>query len=233
MKKIILLSLFALLVIASLVRAELTQSQEVTATVVHSSAAYVYRNSALVDNNLIRFIETLGFNITKISESQIPLANLSKYQLIVIGDENFRKPSELKVGNYPSVVINHYNLYQFGLTDRDGGSILGATAPLNVMANNISVQVYSSAFRSDRVSANYIYLEKSNIAHNLQSVAFTQPTSSGKKFGTAIAYASVGTVLENGKTTKKNICFFGIKEAKLWTAEAKNLFRDCVIFAAR
>ena len=198
-----------------------------------ADVAYIYRKSFRIDNNIIEVFENLGLSVEKIQEEHL-LSDFSKNKLIFLGDENFKnikKISEI-ISQNPSVIVNSYHGKDLGLTDNDGISQLGSTGPLSVVKNGGSVQVYTSARSHKGTSVNYFYLDTLNKAHSLLSIAFTETTSSGYKFGDVIAHASAGSLLTNGKAAKKNICFFGISESDFWTSSARKLFEDCVRFAA-
>ncbi|MEK6933287.1 MAG: NosD domain-containing protein [Nanoarchaeota archaeon] len=198
-----------------------------------ADVVYIYRKSFRIDNNIMKAFENLGLSVEKIQEEHL-LSDFSKYKLIFLGDENFKnikKISEI-ISQNPSIIVNSYHGKELGLTDSDGISQLGSTDPLSVVKNGGSVQVYTSARSHKGTSVNYFYLDTLNKAPSLLSIAFTETTSSGYKFGDVIACASAGSLLANGKITKRNICFFGIAESDFWTPSAQNLFEDSVRLVA-
>jgi len=192
-----------------------------------ADVAYIYKKDFKIDDNIIGTFMEKGLSVELINEKYLP-ANFDDYKLIFIGDERFRK--ELPVTQYPTIITNYHNMYNYGLTDRDGVSQLGSTAPLSVTINGESYQVYTQAFKKRRISNPYYFLDKENKAPSLETIASTVTTSSGYKFGDVIAYAQAGAQLENNKTAQENICFYGIIETDFWTPKAKELFKDCIDF---
>ena len=194
-----------------------------------SDVAYIYHSDSKVDSNFISVFTELGLTTDLIDEKELPL-DFSKYKFILVGDERFRK--EIPVGDYPSVVVNYHYGTEWGLTDRDGVSQLGSTAPLSVVQDNRKVMVYTQAFKRGRIAVPYYYLSNKNKADSLRQVCATKTTSSGHKFGDVVSYTDAGSILTNGKVAQGNICFFGIVESEFWTSEARELFKDCVGFAS-
>ena len=229
MKKLILASLITLL-IAEAVAGQMNVTQTVHANVVQPDVAYLYRQSSKINPKIINVLEEMNFNVTLINEQQLSYTNLTKYRLVFVGDENFLKAKKIPAEQVPTLVFNHYNVKDFGLTDRDGASQLGSSSPLTINMGNQSVLVYIKAFKEDRIGLHYYYLDKNNIADSLTQVAYTKTTSSGRKFGAVITHAEPGDLLLNGKIAQQKICFFGITETIFWTPEAESLFEDCVRF---
>ena len=106
----------------------------------------------------------------------------------------------------------------------------GASSPLAVRIGEYLVEVYNSAFKTDRLTLKYYYLKENNMAPSLIKVAGTKPSSSGVNIGSVIAYAETGDILLSGKTAQENICYFGIAETGFWTEDARQLFENCVDF---
>jgi len=194
-----------------------------------SDVAYLYKNSVKIDDNIIQTFNDLGLTVDLIQEKSQP-SNYNNYKLLYIGDENFR--TVLPVNDYPVIISSYHDSDDYGITDRDGVSKLGATSPLSVLTNSEPIQVYTIAFELTRIAIPYYYLDKDNKAQAMQQIAATQTTSSGYKFGDVISYAPAGSQLSNGKTQQGNLCFFGITKTKYWTPEAKVLFKECAGFVA-
>ncbi len=186
--------------------------------------AYIYNKNFKINQGMINALREFGHNVDMISTNQLPSVNLAEYEMILVGDERFSNPSAIPVMTRNSVVANYYHGDDWGLTDRDGISQMGSTSPLSVEKDNQVIRVYTEAFRRNRIAVPYYYLEKNNVASGVMGVAKAVRTSSGRDFGDVIAYLD-----RNGKKT----CFFGIIESEFWTREAKNLFRECVNFAAQ
>ena len=207
----------------------LEAEQRVTADIVKEDIAYIYRTSGKIDNQIIDVFTDIGFNVDLIQEKAIP-ANLDKYSFIFVGDESFHE--DIPVNDNPAIVASYRNSEEWGITDRDGASQLGATAPLTVQINSTSVQVYTSAFIRGRLAVPYYFLDKNNKLPAAQQIATAKPTSSGLNLGDVISYVNSGEIMVNNKEQKGNLCFFGIIKSTYWTEEAKDLFINCIEFVS-
>ncbi|MAG27356.1 hypothetical protein CMI47_17625 [Candidatus Pacearchaeota archaeon] len=196
-----------------------------------SDVAYIYKKDFRVDQNIIQSINDLGLSVDLIKESTLP-QNLNSYKMLFVGDERFSNQHLIPVNDMPTLVANYYHNHEWGLTDREGASQLGATHPLSVLQNSHPIQVYIQAFEKNRITIPYYFLDQENIAPGLQQVAGTESTASGTKFGDVISYVNESTLLLNGRVQQENLCFFGIIESDYWTAAAKNMFEQCVGFVA-
>jgi hypothetical protein len=191
--------------------------------------AYIYRNERRIDWNFVDVFTEMGLTTDFISEVEMPL-DLSAYKIIFVGDEKFRK--EINVNKYPSVVSNYRHGYDWGLTDRNGVSQMGASRPLKVVMNGDIVQVYDRAFKRGRSAVPYYYLNENSKSEAMNQIWGTQTTSTGRKFGDVISYVDAGSTLENMQTANGNICFYGIVFSDFWTDEARELLKECVSFVA-
>lgn len=228
MKKILFLLLGIFLITAA--GAEVV-TQDLRVNILENDVAYVYRRDFRIDQNIVEVFDEMGFDVVFINEMNITTANLSRFRFVFIGDENFRNSSAIKVNEFPFLIINYHHVGDWGLTDTDGASQLGGTAALSVRRGNQVTQVYTQAFRRDRISIPYYFLATENRADSLIQVAATIRTSSGD-LGDVISYAFPGVELENGKIAEKQICYFGIVNSNFWTPAARELFEDCVRFVA-
>lgn len=192
-----------------------------------TDVAYIYRHSGRVDNNILDVFDELGLSVDLIQEKNLP-ANLGDYGFIFLGDEKFREM--IPIDKNPSVIVNYHRGDEWGLTDNDGVSQMGATIPLTVVVDESEIQVYTKAFIRGTLAVPYYYLEKDNKAASVVRIAATRTTSNGKNFGDVIGYIPEGGVLANGNIAQGNICYFGIAKSKYWTPEAKELFKECVDF---
>ncbi len=194
--------------------------------------AYIYRKQFRIDENIVKTFEDDGLVVDLINEKNLP-SNFNGYDLVFVGDENFLNANRIPVNDKKAIIVNYYNAPTWGITDFEGISQLGASKPLSVVKDGRVVPAYTSAFfPNSYITISYYYLGQNNIAPSLQSIAKTEPTSSGGDFGDVIAYAEAGDRLLNGKTQRENLCFFGIVASDYWTPQARNLFNDCFGFVA-
>jgi hypothetical protein len=180
-----------------------------------ADVAYIYRKDFKIDQNIINTFNEMGLEVELINENSLP-ADFSAYKLIFAGDERFRNPELIPINKSPSIVANYYHGYEWGLTDRDGVSQLGATSPLTAKSNSEIIPVYNEAFSNGRIAVPYYFLDNKNKNPELTQILSTKETSSGYNFGDVIS------VLDN------RLCFFGIIKSNYWTPQAKDLFKQCV-----
>lgn len=201
---------------------------------------YILISKRNANKQITDVFSSLNLTYDLIEDSKInsvyKAGNLSKYQFLFIDDVRLNNARKIPIYNYPSVIMNKYYGYEWGLTDRDGISQMTSTSPLNVnLVSDGREQVYTQAkFSGIGTHIPFYYLSDENKA-NFMSVAraFEGGGSDGEgeipnEFGDAIAYANSGVNLINGKTSKGKICFFGIAKTPYWTDDAKNLFLDCI-----
>ena len=194
--------------------------------------AYIYNKKFKIDKNIVDLFNKSGLQVDLIRESAIP-RDLSGYKFLFVGDENFRTNGKIPVNKFPSVVINYYHGDVWGFSDNEGVSELAANHPLSVVQNNRMIQVYTSHREHRRnVALPYYFIDKTNKLASLNTIATTEVTSSGKKFGDVIAYINESTRLLNGKTQEGRLCFYGIVKSDFWTPAARKMFEECAAFVA-
>jgi len=190
--------------------------------------AYIYRRSFNIDQNILDIFDQYNLTYDLIDERTLPI-NFGQYKLLFVGDENFRNENRILVNQYPSIVANYYHADYWGLTDAEGVSQLGADHPLSVKKSGRIIQVYTQGRKwPGGPSVVYYYLDVENRAPALETVALTEDTASGDKFGDVISYASPGDHLLKGITQQSKLCFFGLIDTDYWTPAAKTLFTDCL-----
>ncbi len=190
-----------------------------------SDVAYIYSSQSRIDNNVLRVFSGLNLSVELINENSIP-QDFSEYKLIFIGDEKISRV--ISVEKYPSIIAGYHMGKETGLTDNDGISKMASVKPLKVKLKGQEVVVYTSGRDSKGIAIPYYFLDNENRIKGMIKYAGTYSTSSGKDFGDVISFAEKGTVLSNGKVVDSGMCFFGIVKSNYWTADAKNLFLDCV-----
>ncbi len=183
------------------------------------------------NNDITKVFDDLGLTYDVIKDKDVPTKNLNDYRLVFVDDGRVRKTANVPIYNYPSIIMNRYYGEEWGLTDRDGISQLGATSPLNVRKDTRILQVYTSAREgTTSVSLPYYYLADENKA-NMETIARTYIWGTANSdFGDVIAKANSGTQLTNGKVSTEKMCFFGIAKTQYWTQNAKDLFIECLGF---
>ena len=188
--------------------------------------AYIYSSKSKIDSNVIGVFNELGLGVDYIHINNLP-KDFSKYAFLYVGDEYFSK--DIPVTNHNSIISNPYLGERSGITDRSGISIMTSTEAPRVTLNGSNVKVYIVAKDNRGIYIPYYFLSDKHKAFSSRGYAGTYSTSSGN-FGDVISFIDKNSMLENGKISKGNICFFGISKSSYWTSDAKKLFKDCVGF---
>src|SRR3989344_3709220 len=136
-KRELALGIFALLILSQILVLVSAQTADV---------GYIINGRA--DQNIIDVFEGMNLNVHIIEDTRVVQTDLSQFDFIFIGDGRVRNTAaRVDVSKYPTVIMNKFYGEEFGLTDRDGVSQLGASAPLSVrkISNNRIEQVYTHA----------------------------------------------------------------------------------------
>ncbi|MEK6883293.1 MAG: hypothetical protein AABY22_26940, partial [Nanoarchaeota archaeon] len=194
--------------------------------------AYIMKNPRRIDQNIINSFNDLNFSVDLINDKDVPRTDFSKYRIIFISDERVKNAArKVDITKHKIIIMNYYYGDEFGLTDRDGIANFVASSPLKVLIENSIVPVYTVA-RLNGKYLSYYYLPLNNKIKGFKQIASPYRGNGHDGLGDVISYANEGDVLENGKTVKENMCFFGIAKTQYWTPQAKNLFKDCIDFVA-
>jgi len=192
-----------------------------------NNVAYIFKNKARIDDNVIEVFEGKGLNVDLINEKDLP-SDFSAYRFVYLGDERFRNDMDIKIWNYPTIVSNYFYGEEWGLTDRDGISQLVSSAPLSVKIGHRIVEVYTQGTIGG-IGIPYYYLDGENKADDLLSRAVTY-TTKNNLVGDVVSFGAAGITLANGEIAQHNICFYGIVESDYWTNGAVELLEECVDF---
>lgn len=183
-----------------------------------SDVAYVYKNEKKIDQNVLNAFSEMSLSVDLIMEKEIP-SNLSSYRIIFIGNERFSRIKEISESNVPTVLMNKYYGKEFGLVEKGSIGQIGSTTPLNVYTDEKTVRVYELELVKRKTALSYYYVPEKSCPDSLESLATTKKMFSRTRDGSVVSYMG-------------DVCFFGIIASDYWTAEAKELFEDCVSFAA-
>ena len=200
-------------------------------SVIAADVAYILNVPKNANKDVLSVFNELNLSVELIKDSNVRTTDLSKYKLIFVDDAILRNTANyITISNYPSVIMNRYYGFKFGLTDYDGISQLASTAPLSVKKEGSVIQVYTQA-KASSANLPYYYLANENKAPGMQRVAATY-TGNSYDLGDVISYANEGVRLANNKVTQGKMCYFGIAKTKYWTPAARQMFKDCIAFVA-
>src|SRR3989338_4951931 len=122
-----------------------------------ADVAYILVNDRAAKQEILDIFSQLNLTVQLIEDNDVLSYNLSNYKLIFVDDARVRKTRNVEIYNYPAIIMNQYYGVEWGLTDRDGISQLGANSPLSVKVNDSILQVYTKA-KSNGASIPYYYL---------------------------------------------------------------------------
>ena len=95
-----------------------------------TTADVAYITNRYADQYVLDVFDDLGLSVEIIKDSQVPSKNFNNYKLIFIDDARLRNTAKLlKTDKHKTVIMNNYYGTQFGVTDEDGVSVMGATEP--------------------------------------------------------------------------------------------------------
>ena len=197
---------------------------------------YILLNSRSANPQIISVFNefNLTYDLLLDSKASTWKNSLSNYRFLFIDDVRLNNARSLAIYNYPSVIMNKYYGPNWGLTDRDGISQMTSTSPLTVkLVDNGFSQVYTDSRTG--LGGSFIPLYYLSDENRVSGTSIARSfEGGGDSYNTPIEYGNViegvpaGTLLENGKTSQANMCFFGIAKTKYWTDDARELFKDCV-----
>ena len=195
-----------------------------------SAADVGYITKRYTDEKVMQVFNDMDLTVDVIKDSDVKRKDLSSYKFLFIDDGILRNTGKIPIYNYPSIIMNKEYGFEWGLTDVDGISQIGSTAPLKVKIDSRVAQVYTVA-QEGTAAIPYYYLDDENKA-NFTSLARTYIGNTLYDFGDVVSTADKGTHLVNGKVSKGKMCFFGIAKTEFWTQNAEDLFEECVGFVS-
>jgi len=163
--------------------------------------------------------------------------------LIFVQDELYRHPEDIPVTDQDSVVINRRNIDDWNYNDGWASSIT-STQPLEVYTYDTEIShgltgvydIYTQArYSPGSVGIPLYYLHRYDVANALKSQIVSYPmeiTDPNPQLNGAIFTVYPGTQLLNGDVNEGKTCIFGAAESDYWTNRARELFKNCVAWAA-
>ena len=196
-----------------------------------SDFAYVVKNSAGVDNNLLGKISDLGYDYDIVYEANVSSTDFSQYRLIIVGNSNLDNPSNIPIDQYKSLIINSYDYYkknldyQLGFSYSSGSltspSILQVYDLESPIVQGINVSFRGYTLTNPAVKTSYLLGKKPT---GMRIVVSTQTSLANA----AIATIDPGVTYLNGKTAEERAIFFGIVDASYWTQDSRTLFANSI-----
>lgn len=201
------------------------------------NVAYIVSNTLTVKQKHIDILHGIGFNVTVVRSSNISAINLSKYDFMLINNDQFTNPDSIPVNNHPALIMNTRYVYNWHWAS--SASQRAASQPLTAHVNNPNhfitlnlpwkIQIY------DRSSYNGVdipvyYLDRFVKSPYLKTVVSTDNATIYNTYNSVIATAESGTRLKDGYSSNTKSVFFGITESDFWSNETEKLFRRSALW---
>jgi hypothetical protein len=197
-----------------------------------ADVAYVVVDIDDVRPEFVDVLGELGKDYDLIFKGDIISTDFSQYRLILLNNEYFTNWYEIPINQYPAVVANGRHMDEWGWSKRM--SVASQHVPLAIGLDNSSeaaqglgdiVTVYTDS------EPDIYYLDSRDRYQGMEVVGYNSYDAND----VVIGLAREGDVLTRGgypdTPINANTCFFGIAQSEFWTAESRELFKQCVLFA--
>ncbi len=191
-----------------------------------SDIAYILKNPNSPNQDYLSLFDELNLSVDLIKNTRTNTINFNNYKLIFVPNQRFSNPSQIPINNHNSVVSNTFHLREWSLSS-DDISLIASSAPQEVLISDNLLQVYTSCCFNNQGSIPLYYISYLN-KNNDMSV-FASPISNQEDV--VIGFQKQGSLLTNNELSRARTCFFGITETRYWTSNAKELFKECVLFS--
>ncbi|MBU0467166.1 MAG: hypothetical protein KJ718_00205 [Nanoarchaeota archaeon] len=219
MKKIIL-SLLGILLAVNLL--SLTSAADV---------AYVSLTPDYVEQEFIAVLNELSFSYDLVYHNQISSYDFSTVKLVLINNNFFTNWDEIPVNDIPSLIVNGRNIDDWGWTTMVSSSSQSIPMHINLDTSHEitegldeDIQIYTTN------EPDIYYLDKTDIYSGLQIVGSNVYDNQDA----VVAIATEGTILTKPGYPDTHInadsIFFGITEAEYWTNDARQLFKNSLVW---
>jgi len=178
-----------------------------------------YITKKKVNPQVMSVFNEMNMGVELIKDEDIPSKNLNSYNILFIDDVVLKNADKIYAQNHKVIIMNKRYGKEFGLTDRDGISQLSSNSELRLMKNSVIQAYQKSSVKIGKLGIPYYYLDNQNkLNKNMTSIASVY--NGNQNTGDVV-------VLFNEENKK---CFFGIAQTQYWTNDARELFKECVMF---
>jgi len=195
-----------------------------------ADVAYMIQASQNTKQEFIDSMTEIGLTYDIVFASDVATTNFSDYQLILLNDENFLNWNEIPVNEVPAVLVNGRHMDSWGWTKRISSASQSSPMKINLNDTEIKGSLPDQITIYTTKDADIYYFDSNDAYSGLTQVA--SPTFDSKDL--VVAYAKKGTVLTKAGKPNTNVnantVFFGIYESGKWTPEAKQLFKNSLLF---
>lgn len=187
------------------------------------NVSYILKHPSLPEQKYIDILTDMGFTVNLIDDDDVPNINFSNFEFSLIGDGFLKNANLMPVNEYPSLIVNRYNLDDFHWSS--SSATLVSSGLLQVYVNDVNntitenftdiVDVYTT------LPLSYLYLPKNYKSPWLKTVA----SLTSDHADAVIATAEPGTRLRDGIYSNAKGVFFGIDRYLSWTNYSEEMFR--------
>jgi hypothetical protein len=194
--------------------------------------AYVVLNQYSVSPVIVSALNELNLTYDALYGTNITSANFSNYKMMVVGDGYFSNPSQIPVNNVPAVVVNGDNMPSWGWCRYISKSSQSSPFHVDVVALHKITNGFSFGdVQAYTVKDPDLYSISSTYAFSGIKIAVSKKSNPDDA---VIAYAEKGNILTRSGYPNTNVnaktVFFGINEASYWTTDARQLFKNSVLW---
>ncbi|HLC74195.1 MAG TPA: lamin tail domain-containing protein [Candidatus Nanoarchaeia archaeon] len=195
--------------------------------------AYIVANNR-INQDFVQTLNSLSLTYDIVSDANLNNTNLSSYGMLLIGDQLFNILNANIVNSHNSLVVNPNYVDEFGYSSRNAIQ-LGGSQPMKIRNINenhsinqgmpLEIQVYTTCCEGS-ASVPIYALRKIYTLVRMTKVDSTMNDPGDS----VIAVVPPGVRLLNGITTQGRNVFFGVTESKYWTQNARNLFKNSILW---
>ncbi|MFT4302928.1 MAG: hypothetical protein ACMXYG_00020 [Candidatus Woesearchaeota archaeon] len=225
MKKIYLLMLF-------LVCFGIIQATEIYA----KEAAYLVVNPVNAVPKHITTLNNLDFNVTLIPSSTIANTDFTKYDLLLINNENFPPNVEelIPVHDYPSMILTRHstdlNAFKWSEDVRGFSRSNFVTADVYDTEHYITQGIPIKFEPYILPNLPYYYLWRSKSAPGMRLIINRESSLSIPNLNPLLATVSNGTLMRNGVTSRAKNVYFGFTEHQYWSHYTQTIFERSIVW---
>ena len=196
-------------------------------------AGYILKNPSAPVSEYMDAMQEMGIQVTLLDSDQISAYDLSQFDFLLVGNEQFQNPAEIPVNTYKTVIANSFHLSTWHWSSKVSQMV--STLPLTAVKNMPShlinqgmpnpIPIYTKCcFDFPPTGIPFYYLKAGDRASQIDPVVSTTLSSSDAGVGTI----EPGEHLRDGVVATQKGVFYGIPNTKYWTPESKQLFKNSI-----
>ena len=196
-------------------------------------AGYILKNPSNPVSGFVTAMQEMNISITYLDSDYINTYNLSQYDFLLVGNEQFSNAAAIPVNGYPTIIANSYHMNTWHWSNKVSQMV--STQPVQAV-NNIPthlitqgmpgiITIYTQCcFIYPPIGIPLFYLKSADRAQRIDSVVSTVLAAGDAGIGTI----EPGEQLRDGVIATKKGVFFGAVHAPYWTPDSKQLFKNSI-----